>query len=86
MNRATQPKLSRAQRAHVASVYPEIRDDMAAFLASAASVGIVRQKETGPDVPPFAIYVKSQGDFWIDCCKTQDKAITRVRTLGLTLS
>lgn len=43
------------------------------------------QKAVG-DAPPFAIYVCSDPDFWIDCCESEKEAWAHAKALGLTLS
>jgi hypothetical protein len=76
--------MTAAQRAHVAKVYPECRNEMASYLASGAEVVIYRQDECGDDVPPYAIAVAGTA-FWIDCCATPEEAAALSRSLGLTL-
>ncbi len=44
---------------------------------------ILRQKECGPDVPPFAIAVQVEPEFWIDCADTAEDAIRLAESLGL---
>jgi hypothetical protein len=77
--------MTAAQRAHVAKVYPECRNEMASYLASGAQVVIYRQDECGDDVPPYAIAVAGT-DFWVDCCDTPQEAMALARSLGLTLA
>lgn len=62
--------LTPAQQAHVDGVFPEHRAQMADYLESGVGVVILRQKECGPDVPPFAIAVQVEPEFWIDCADT----------------
>lgn len=71
------------QSAHVASVYPECRDQMARYLQQGAEVVIGLQTECGPDVPPIAIAVAADRSFWIDCCETIELARARAKALGL---
>lgn len=79
------PNLTSAQLAHVAKVFPECRTDMARYLSEAAAVDVCLQKAVG-DAPPFAIYVCSDPDFWIDCCESEKDAWAHAKSLGLTLS
>jgi hypothetical protein len=70
------------QRAHVAKVYPDCRDEMREYLRDGVEVGIYVQDEVG-ESPPYAIYVMKRQDFWIDCCDTYAKAAERAKALGL---
>lgn len=76
--------LSDTQRKHVAKVFPECRTDMARYLSEGAVVDVCRQRAVG-DAPPFAIYVRSDPDFWIDCCESEKEAWAHAKSLGLTL-
>jgi hypothetical protein len=73
--------MTEAQGQHVAKVYPEFRDEMAAHLLSGAEVMIRAQDEVG-EAGAFAIEVRGS-DFWIDCCSTQEAAENRALRLGL---
>lgn len=75
--------LTAVQQAHVDGVFPEHRAQMAEYLESGVGVVIFRQKECGPDVPPFAIAVQIDPEFWIDCADTEAAAIHRAESLGL---
>lgn len=74
--------LTPAQRAHVASVFPECRTDMARYLAEGAQVAVVLQRAVD-DVPPYAISVCADPDFWIDCCDSIEDAMEHAKALGL---
>ncbi|BAW26615.1 hypothetical protein ACVXHM_17035 [Pseudomonas aeruginosa] len=76
--------LSAVQQALVDAAFPECRSDMAAYLEKATDVVIIRQRECGDDVPPFAIVAKGS-DFWIDCADTAVAATSRARELGLNV-
>ena len=78
-------KLSAVQAAHVKSTFPETRAQMTAYLESSAEVVIQRQNECGVDVPPIAIKVSADPEFWIDCCHTCELAYARAIELGLTI-
>ncbi|MBY0464780.1 MAG: hypothetical protein K2W33_07525 [Burkholderiales bacterium] len=58
---------------------------MAAYLESSAEVVIQRQTECGADVPPIAIKVAEDPEFWIDCCDTSELAFARATALGLNV-
>ncbi len=73
-------ELTQAQQQHVAKVYPEVRADMAAYLAASAEVIVRQQREVG-EAGPFAIEVRDS-DFWIDC-DTKDGAVSLAQSLGL---
>ena len=73
--------LTQAQEAHIAGVYPECRNEMAAYLAAGAEVVVQPQTEVG-EAGAFAIKVV-HSDFWIDCCDTVEHAHARARDLGL---
>src|SRR5437870_3140711 len=77
-------RLTPRQRAHVAKVYPDCRDEMRQYLHGGVEVGICLQNEVG-ESPPYAIYVTTRQDFWIDCCASYAKAAQRVDALGLRL-
>lgn len=77
--------LNTEQQALVDRVFPECRKPITQFLQDRAKVFIVRQNETGPDVPPWAIAVESQPDYWIDCKKTKLEATQYARSLGLVV-
>lgn len=85
LSKMANTNLSNTQRAHVAKVFPECRSDMARYLAEKAVVDVCLQRAVG-DAPPFAIYVCSDPDFWIDCCESENEAWARAKALGLTLS
>lgn len=71
------------QIAHVESVYPESREQMAKYLVAGVDVLVGPQNECGADVPPIAIAVASDQEFWIDCCATVQLAKARAKALGL---
>lgn len=71
------------QALHVAAVFPESRAQMEAYLAEGVAVVVGPQSECGPDVPPIAIAVASDQEFWIDCCETVEAAKARAHALGL---
>lgn len=71
------------QEAHVAKCFPETREDMTRYLTAGVDVIIQRQTETGPDVPPFAIAVAAQPEFWIDCANSKRAAVVLAQSLGL---
>ena len=75
--------LTATQAAHVAAVFPEVKVQMASYLAAGVEVVIGAQTECGPDVPPIAIAVASDQAFWIDCCETVEIAKVRADALGL---
>ncbi len=75
--------LTPTQSAHVASVFPECRTEMAEYLEAGVDVVIGLQNECGPDVPPIAIAVAHDQAFWIDCCDTLEAANARALALGL---
>lgn len=74
--------LTPLQRAHVAKVFPECREDMERYLRDGVEVGICLQREVG-DSPPFAIYVAARQEFWIDCCASAALATKRAAVPGL---
>jgi hypothetical protein len=76
--------LTEVQQALVDAAFPECRSDMAAYLEKATDVVIIRQRECGDDVPPFAIVAKGS-DFWIDCAETVAAANSRAHALGLNI-
>jgi hypothetical protein len=76
-------RLSTLQEKHIASCYPGVRDKMGDFLARGVKVIVHRQNETADDVPPYAIAVVDEPDFWIDCRETPEKAAEYARSLGL---
>lgn len=75
--------LTKRQSFHVRSVYPECRDAMASFLEGGVKVFVTSQNECGTDVPPFAIRVVDQPDFWIDCASSAQSAAALAIDLGL---
>lgn len=75
--------LTPTQTAHVATVFPNARPEMADFLARGVAVGIGPQNECGSDVPPVAIWVVEKPEFWIDCCATTAEARAKAVSLGL---
>lgn len=75
--------LTPLQAAHVAAVFPECKAQMSNYLAAGVEVVVVLQTECGADVPPFAIAVAFDQDFWIDCCETLEAAEARAHALGL---
>lgn len=75
--------LTAAQAAHVAKVDPNHRLEMADLLRRGVAVGIGPQRECGPDVPPVAIWVVENPEFWIDCCETVAAAKSYAASLGL---
>ncbi len=72
-----------AQSAHIASCFPECRQDMARYLQARAAVIIRQQNECGPDIPPYAIAVASEPEFWIDCAESEKAARAKAKALGL---
>lgn len=58
---------------------------MADYLRRGVEVTIGIQNEASPDVPPFAISVREDLEFWISCCGTQEEAKQLVKDLGLVL-
>lgn len=78
--------LSPAQHAHVLKVFPETRADMAIYLRSGVQVTVGPQTEASPDVPPIAISVLADPEFWIDCCDSVEEAHQRIESLGLVLA
>lgn len=87
---AGQPGVDRgltvAQAAHVAKVDPNHRLEMADLLRRGVAVGIGPQRECGPDVPPIAIWVAENPEFWIDCCETVAAAKSYAASLGLPVA
>ena len=77
-------QLNPVQRAHVAQVFPESRDDMARFLQANAAVSVREQTEVG-ESPRYAIFVLAEPEFWIDCCESRHAAESRARALKLTV-
>ncbi len=75
--------LTIVQQTLVDAAFPECRKQLAEYLASGVGVVIIRQNECGPDVPPFAIAVQIDPEFWIDCADTEAAAIHRAESLGL---
>lgn len=75
--------LTPAQAAHVAAAFPECRRKMAEYLQQGAGVVIRRQTECTGDVPPIAIAVVSEPDFWIACCHSFAEAVDLAVSLGL---
>lgn len=75
--------LTPVQAAHVAAVFPELREQMADLLKAGVDVVVARQNECGEDVPPFCIAVAADQSFWIDCCESVELAHTRAQALGL---
>lgn len=75
--------LSPDQVAHVRSVFPESRAEMAFHLRQGTAVRVQRQRECGSDVPPYAIAVSTDPDFWVDCCHTPEAARAKALRLGL---
>ena len=71
------------QASHVATVFPDAKAQMEAYLAAGVDVVVGHQTECGPDVPPIAIAVASDPSFWIDCCETVEAAKARAKALGL---
>lgn len=80
---AQSPALNAVQAEHVRSTFPEARTQMAAYLEQSAEVMIEHQTECGVDVPPIAIKVAEDPEFWIDCCDTSELAYARAKALGL---
>lgn len=79
--------LTAAQLEHLARVELRSRrssEEMAPYLAAGAEVVVYRHNEV-PDVPPFAIAVAGTA-FWIDCCDTEEEAVTLARSLGLKVN
>ncbi|WP_455233404.1 hypothetical protein [Geopseudomonas aromaticivorans] len=77
------PSLSALQCRHIDKTFPNSRTEMAGYLARGVEVIVRRQNECSPDVPPFAIKVLSNPDFWIDCCASEAEAVLRATALGL---
>jgi hypothetical protein len=75
--------LTHIQSAHVAQVFPETKEAMADFLGHGVDVWVERQDECGPDVPPHAIRIVEQPDFWIDCARSHEQAVAYASALGL---
>lgn len=75
-------RLTIAQAAHIAKVFPECRAEMTDFLVAGVEAVIYEQNECGSDVPPYAIAVAGTA-FWIDCCETREAATALARSLGL---
>lgn len=76
--------LTALQREHVLCVFPETQASMAEHLRLGAEVFIVRQEEVW-DAPPVAIAVRNDPGYWIDCLDSEDAAIARAESLGLTV-
>lgn len=77
--------LTPSQLAHVASVFPECRAQMAQYLGDGVEVDICVQKEVG-EAPPYAIYICSDPEFWVDCCASMEQAQALATSLGLKLA
>lgn len=75
--------LTPMQATHVAAVFPECKVQMSNYLAAGVEVVVGLQTECGPDVPPIAIAVASDQEFWIDFCETVEAATVRALALGL---
>ncbi|MBY0240090.1 MAG: hypothetical protein K2X55_12320 [Burkholderiaceae bacterium] len=75
--------LTAIQSMHVQKVYPDCRSEMADFLSRGVEVFVARQNECGADVPPFAIRVVEQPEFWIDCARSERAAKQLAKDLGL---
>lgn len=75
--------LNPIQIAHVASVYPECKAEMMGYLSAVVDVMIFHETECGSDVPPIAIAVAANTEFWIDCCETMEGARSQAESLGL---
>lgn len=75
--------LTAAQQAHVDGATSDCRSEMADYLERKVDVVVYRQNECGPDVPPFAIAVKEDPGFWIDCAETAEAATKLAESLGL---
>ncbi|WP_090625410.1 hypothetical protein [Azotobacter beijerinckii] len=75
--------LTEKQREHVLRVFPEVRYAMANYLRQGVAVRVQRQNECSPDVPPYAIVVESDPEFWIDCAESPVAAKAHALALGL---
>jgi hypothetical protein len=56
------------------------------FLARGVKVFVTRQNECGADVPPYAIRVVEQPEFWIDCAQSVRAATQLAKDLGLNVT
>lgn len=74
--------LTEAQSEHVSRCPLDCRAQMALYLRQKVGVGFVRQNDC-LEVPPIAIYVRDDPEFWIDCAETVEVAQERAATLGL---
>ncbi len=79
------PTLGQIQLAHIEHVFPECKAQMADYLSDGVEVGICRQREVG-EAPPYAIYVRADPAFWIDCCESVEQARERAASLGLKVA
>jgi hypothetical protein len=77
--------LTSAQRDHVLGVFPESRALMADYLRQGVEVIIGRQNEASVDVPPVAISVVANPEFWIDCVESESEALAHAAALGLVV-
>ena len=74
------------QAAHVQKVFPDCRAAMEDFLSRGVKVFVARQNECGADVPPYAIRVIDQPEFWIDCARSERAATQLAKDLGLQVT
>lgn len=81
--RAPSAALTKAQHTHLVGCFPEARQEMQQYMLDGVEVGIMPQTEAGPDVPPYAIYVMTHLEFWIDCAATVEAARAKAASLGL---
>lgn len=75
--------LTAIQESHVQQAYPDCREEMADFLSHGTEVFVARQHESGAGVPPFAIRVVGQPEFWMGCAHSARAAVQLARDLGL---
>ena len=77
------PGLTDRQLSHLSKTPSWCRDEMAGYLTNAVDVGVAHQNECGPYVPPFAIFVVANQDFYIECCDSAESAKQLALDLGL---
>ncbi|MHD0644290.1 hypothetical protein ACYPKM_01470 [Pseudomonas aeruginosa] len=79
--------LNDVQVAYVQGLPKRYQEEIAGYIRTNVEVVVYHQKETGADVLPFAIAVKSTyntpDNFWIDCRPTEAEAIALAESLGL---
>ena len=81
----TEGALTIAQKAHLQDVFFETRTQLVSYMINRAEVFIHEQNEVG-EAGRYAICIKDDPDFWVDCSHTQSKAESLAIKLGFTLS